>query len=154
MTYGLIGYPITHSFSQPYFTDKFAKMGLADTHRYFDFPMENFQGFDKLKATYPDLKGLNVTIPHKQNVLPFLDRIDPAAKRIGAVNCIRIEADGTTTGYNTDYVPSINERSTCTKVSNMATRRLQIQIVLNYYPVFCHYYISPSSHVLLIVSNS
>ncbi|MFT5999016.1 MAG: shikimate dehydrogenase [Neolewinella sp.] len=104
MTYGLIGYPITHSFSQPYFTDKFAKMGLADTHQYLNFAVEHFQGFKDLKATHPDLKGLNVTIPHKQNVLPFLDRIDPAAKRIGAVNCIRIEADGTTTGYNTDYL--------------------------------------------------
>lgn len=104
MTYGLIGYPITHSFSQPYFTDKFAKMGLAATHQYFDFPMEHFQGFEGLKEKYPDLKGLNVTIPHKQNVLPFLDRIDPAAKRIGAVNCIRVEADGTTFGYNTDYI--------------------------------------------------
>lgn len=104
MTYGLIGYPITHSFSQPYFTDKFAKMGLAKTHQYSNFPIEHFQGFDDLKAKHPDLKGLNVTIPHKQNVLPFLDQIDPAAKRIGAVNCIRVEADGTTSGYNTDYI--------------------------------------------------
>jgi shikimate dehydrogenase len=104
MTYGLIGYPITHSFSKPYFTDKFAEIGLAETHRYHNFPIEEFKGFDSLKETYPDLKGLNVTIPHKQNVLPFLDRIDPAAARIGAVNCIRIEADGTTTGYNTDYM--------------------------------------------------
>ena len=53
MTYGLIGYPITHSFSQPYFTDKFAKMGLADTHQYLNFPIEDFQGFDNLKAKYP-----------------------------------------------------------------------------------------------------
>ncbi|MFK8165544.1 MAG: shikimate dehydrogenase [Lewinella sp.] len=104
MTYGLIGYPITHSFSKPYFTDKFAEMGLGSTHSYHNFPVEDFQGFDQLKAAYPDLKGLNVTIPHKQNVLPFLDRVDPAAARIGAVNCIRIEADGTTTGYNTDYM--------------------------------------------------
>jgi len=104
MTYGLIGYPLSHSFSQGYFTDKFAELGLAATHRYHNFAIEQFTGFDGLFADHPDLRGLNVTIPHKQNVIPFLDRFDPAAKRIGAVNCIRVEDDGTLTGFNTDYL--------------------------------------------------
>ena len=104
MTFGLIGYPLSHSFSQGYFTDKFAQLGLADTHRYLNFALPEFTGFGDLLAAHPDLRGLNVTIPHKQNVVPHLDRLDPAAERIGAVNCIRVADDGTTTGYNTDYL--------------------------------------------------
>lgn len=104
MTYGLIGYPLSHSFSKGYFTDKFAQLGLSDTHQYLNFAIKDFTGFADLRTAHPDLKGINVTIPHKQNVIPFLDRLDPAAKNIGAVNCIRVEADGTLTGYNTDYL--------------------------------------------------
>lgn len=104
MTYGLLGYPLSHSFSQGYFTNKFAKLGLADTHRYLNFAIEDFMGFEDLRTRLPDLKGINVTIPHKQNVIPYLDRLDPAAERIGAVNCIRVEKDGTLTGFNTDYL--------------------------------------------------
>lgn len=104
MTYGLIGYPLTHSFSQPYFTDKFSKLGFSASHRYLNFEIEDFTGFADLRAKHPDLRGLNVTIPHKVNVMPFLDRIDPAAKNIGAVNCIRVEKDGTLSGFNTDYL--------------------------------------------------
>jgi shikimate dehydrogenase len=104
MTYGLIGFPLTHSFSKGYFTDKFAELGLADSHRYLNFEIEDFQGFKELLAEHPGLRGLNVTIPHKVNVMPYLDRIDPAAKNIGAVNCIRVEADGTLSGFNTDYL--------------------------------------------------
>lgn len=104
MTYGLIGYPLSHSFSQGYFTEKFTKLGLGATHQYLNFAIENFQGFEELRAKHPDLKGINVTIPHKQNVIPYLDRLDPAAEHIGAVNCIRVEKDGTLTGFNTDYL--------------------------------------------------
>lgn len=104
MTFGLLGYPLTHSFSRSYFTEKFAELGLSDTHRYLNFEIETFTGFEELRAEHSDLRGINVTIPHKQNVIPFLDRLDPAAKNIGAVNCIRVEADGTLTGFNTDYL--------------------------------------------------
>ena len=104
MTYGLIGYPLSHSFSKPYFTAKFAELGLADTHEYRNFVIEKFTGFEKILKEYPDVRGLNVTIPHKQNVIPFLDAIDPAAASIGAVNCIRVDTDGKTTGFNTDYL--------------------------------------------------
>lgn len=109
MTYGLIGYPLSHSFSKDYFTDKFDGMGLSETHRYVNFAIERFTGFKELRADHPDLKGLNVTIPHKQHVIPYLDRLDPAAKRIGAVNCIRVEADGSLTGFNTDYLGFQND---------------------------------------------
>jgi len=76
MTYGLIGFPLSHSFSQGYFTEKFDELGLADTHRYLNFAIEDFRGFDELRQLHPDLKGINVTIPHKQNVIPFLFNTD------------------------------------------------------------------------------
>lgn len=104
MTFGIIGHPLTHSFSGGYFTKKFSELGLAASHRYLNFPMEDVAGFLELLGRYPDLRGINVTLPHKQTVIPLLDRLDPAAERIGAVNCIRFEQDGTTTGFNTDYL--------------------------------------------------
>ena len=102
--YGLIGFPLGHSFSKGYFTEKFEKMGLSDTHIYEKFELENINDFPALlKAQSPNLRGLNVTIPHKQNVIPFLDVVDDAALKIGAVNTIKIMEDGTTKGFNTDY---------------------------------------------------
>ncbi|MGA0557561.1 shikimate dehydrogenase family protein [Larkinella sp. VNQ87] len=101
--YGLIGYPLTHSFSQKYFTEKFEKEGIPDS-RYELFELPDISAFPNLIASTPDLVGLNVTIPHKQAVVPFLDELDPAsAGRIGAVNTIRILPDGRKIGYNTDY---------------------------------------------------
>ena len=104
MTFGLIGYPLSHSFSARYFTEKFAELGLADSHRYLNFPMEDISGFCELRDMYPDLRGVNVTIPHKQAVIPLLDELDPVAARIGAVNCIRFDDEGRTIGFNTDYI--------------------------------------------------
>ena len=102
--YGLIGFPLGHSFSKGYFTEKFEKMGLSNTHVYEKFELENINDFSALlKAQSPNLMGLNVTIPHKQNVIPFLDAVDEAALKIGAVNTIKIMQDGTTKGFNTDY---------------------------------------------------
>jgi shikimate dehydrogenase len=100
--FGLIGYPLTHSFSKKYFTQKFKDEGITDTV-YELFPLPEIELLPKLIASQPNLYGLNVTIPHKQIVLPYLDEIDPAAKKIGAVNVIKISAEGTTTGYNSDY---------------------------------------------------
>ncbi|MCD8185971.1 MAG: shikimate dehydrogenase [Rikenellaceae bacterium] len=102
--FGLIGYPLGHSFSSGYFTRKFREMGLEDC-RYDNFPLETADRLLELIACTPDLLGLNVTIPYKQAVLPFLERFDPQAERIGAVNCIRItRKDGIPhlTGYNAD----------------------------------------------------
>lgn len=100
--YGLIGFPLTHSFSKKYFTEKFEQLNISDLHCYELFEMEDFNELPALLAKHPDLRGLNVTIPHKQNVQQFLDEIDSAAKRIGAVNVIKI-SDKKLIGYNSDH---------------------------------------------------
>lgn len=100
--YGLIGFPLTHSFSKHYFTEKFERLHLAETHQYELFELPNFRDFPALMAQYPDLRGLNVTIPHKQTIQQFLDSIDPAAERIGAVNVIKV-TQGKLIGYNSDH---------------------------------------------------
>ena len=87
--YGLIGYPLGHSFSQKYFTDKFEKEGIEDCE-YVSFPLQNIKELSKLLKNNPELCGLNVTIPHKIGVHYFLDKISPTAKIIDAVNCIKI----------------------------------------------------------------
>ncbi|TZF85772.1 shikimate dehydrogenase (plasmid) [Pedobacter sp. BS3] len=88
--YGLIGYPIKHSFSKGYFTRKFEEQGLTD-HVYELFELANISDLPDLLKAHPDLCGLNVTIPHKIGVMYYLDKIDPAAKEIDAVNCIKIK---------------------------------------------------------------
>jgi shikimate dehydrogenase len=98
--YGLIGYPLTHSFSQKYFTEKFSRENISDC-RYLNFPMPDITELPALLRLHPGLKGLNVTIPHKTAVMSFLQEVDEEAKAIGAVNCISIE-EGKLTGYNTD----------------------------------------------------
>ena len=100
--FGLIGYPLGHSFSKRYFTEKFEQLGLQDSHAYTQFEIPSIDEFPALLAT-PDIKGFNVTIPYKQQIIPFLDEIDSAAARIGAVNTIKILPDGRTRGYNSDY---------------------------------------------------
>lgn len=102
--FGLIGYPLGHSFSKGYFSKKFDEMGLSKTHAYELFPIPQIEDLPILMAEHKQhLKGLNVTIPYKQQVLPYLDQIDPAAERIGAVNTIKFMPDGTSKGFNTDY---------------------------------------------------
>jgi shikimate dehydrogenase len=101
--YGLIGFPLTHSFSKRYFTEKFVEMGISDTHHYELFELQDYTQLPQLVQNQPDLRGLNVTIPHKQNVLPYLDEITDAARRIGAVNVIKITNDKRLIGYNSDY---------------------------------------------------
>jgi shikimate dehydrogenase len=99
--YGLIGYPLSHSFSKRYFTDKFDKEGIADA-RYELFELEDIQGLPDLLKQHPKLAGMNVTIPHKQQVMRYLDELDASAKQVGAVNTIRFD-EGKRIGYNTDY---------------------------------------------------
>lgn len=103
LRFGLIGYPLEHSFSKRYFTDKFEREGIADA-RYELYPLPDIHGFPELIAKIPDLRGLNVTIPHKQSVIPFLTDLDDTARAIGAVNVIHIQSGGRRTGYNTDAV--------------------------------------------------
>ena len=102
--FGLIGYPLTHSFSKKYFTDKFEKERIKNC-RYELFEMENVdEALPSLVEQFTELKGLNVTIPHKQSVLKHLSEIDPAAKKIGAVNVIKVLDNGKgLKGYNSDY---------------------------------------------------
>ena len=101
--YGLIGYPLSHSFSKQYFAQKFAREGIADAS-YELFPVESINALPQLLQKHPTLVGLNVTIPYKQQVMPFLTRLDPVAERIGAVNTIRVHAEASEyVGYNSDY---------------------------------------------------
>lgn len=97
---GLIGYPLAHSFSPAYFTNKFEKLGLHEW-TYTLFPLEDIALFPALCDKHPDLVGLNVTIPYKQTILPYLDFMDNDAAQIGAVNTIVFAEDGCH-GYNTD----------------------------------------------------
>ena len=98
--FGLVGRDISYSFSPGYFGEKFRKLGLGDcTYEIFDLP--EIGAFPDLLARYPDLEGLNVTIPYKEAVLPYLDTIDPEAREIGAVNTIRLRG-GRKEGFNTD----------------------------------------------------
>lgn len=104
MTYlGLIGYPLSHSFSEGYFTEKFAREGISDRFCYETHPLAQITELPALIARKPGLLGLNVTIPYKEAVLPYLDELDPAAAEIGAVNTIHFK-DGRSIGYNTDVV--------------------------------------------------
>lgn len=96
--FGLIGYPLSHSFSPRYFAEKFKKEGIEDAV-YNLYPLEDISAFEALKNK--NISGLNVTIPYKETIIPYLDEISPEAQEIGAVNTIRFNA-GRTIGYNTD----------------------------------------------------
>ena len=102
LLFGLIGYPLGHSFSKAYFSQKFEKEEIQNCS-YELFPLSNLNLLPELLARHPDLKGLNVTIPYKESVMQYLDFIDSGANRIGAVNVIRINSDGKLFGYNSDY---------------------------------------------------
>jgi shikimate dehydrogenase len=90
--YGLIGYPLSHSFSKKYFTEKFKNENITDA-AYELYPLENVKDLQDLLDKYPNISGLNVTIPHKVAVLPFLDWIEHDARKAGAVNCICVIAE-------------------------------------------------------------
>lgn len=98
--FGLIGYPLSHSFSKNYFSQKFIDEGIANCN-YELYPIKSIDEFPALLKTLPDLNGMNVTIPYKEAILPFLNEVSTAVKEIGACNCIRVQ-DGHLTGYNTD----------------------------------------------------
>ena len=101
-TYGLIGYPLEHSFSGKYFAEKFEKEGIQNCE-YRLFPIENIQEFKQLKTQ--GIAGLNVTIPYKEKIIPFLDELDEPVQEIKAVNTIKfIKKDNTIVkkGFNTD----------------------------------------------------
>ncbi|MBS1504272.1 MAG: shikimate dehydrogenase [Bacteroidetes bacterium] len=90
--YGLIGFPLSHSFSKKFFTEKFEREKIDDC-KYELFSIEHINELPELLHKHPDLCGLNVTVPHKINVLRYLDWIEHDARSAGAVNCIRITAE-------------------------------------------------------------
>lgn len=100
--YGLIGYPLSHSFSRRYFTKKFEEEGLTDC-RYELFAIETIDKLDGLLTANPELRGLNVTVPYKRQVISFLDSTNNLPKGLDACNCILIR-NGKLDGYNTDHV--------------------------------------------------
>jgi len=103
--YGIIGFPLAHSFSPAFFTRKFKTLGIRETYR--SFPLSHIEALPALLEDFPLLKGLNVTIPYKMSVLPYLHALSDAAREMGAVNCIRIDR-GKLTGFNTD-APAFKE---------------------------------------------
>lgn len=100
--FGLIGFPLGHSFSRGYFNEKFLREGIDA--RYENYPLSSAILVRSLVNENPALAGLNVTIPYKEAVIPFLDETDPEASRIGAVNTIAITPERRLIGYNTDVI--------------------------------------------------
>ncbi len=100
--FGLVGYPLGHSYSRDYFVKKFKDLGLED-HIYEFFEMEFLNEFPALWLTHTDLVGVNVTVPHKENVIRFLDHQDISVIKVGAANVI-MKKKGKLVGYNTDYL--------------------------------------------------
>jgi shikimate dehydrogenase len=103
--YGLIGYPLGHSFSISYFNQKFADENIDA--EYVNFEIPSIDDLQEILDTNLDLLGLNVTIPYKEKVIPFLDSISPEAQAIGAVNVIRIKHEGKKVklkGFNSDVI--------------------------------------------------
>lgn len=103
MHYGLIGQSLQHSFSPAFFAARFTDWGLSKTHTYQAFELPTIEDFPALLQA-KKLSGLNVTIPYKESIIPFLDELHPDAAAIGAVNTIALDENGRTHGYNTDVV--------------------------------------------------
>jgi shikimate dehydrogenase len=100
--YGLIGYPLTHSLSEQYFTQKFIEEGIEDCF-YERFSMPSIADLHEILNSHQDLRGFNITIPYKKEVLAFLTERSKAVEEVGACNCVKIES-GKLIGYNTDVI--------------------------------------------------
>lgn len=100
--YGLIGYPLSHSFSQRYFADKFLQESIENVV-YENYPIPSIQALDTILVQYPDLCGFNVTIPYKKDILAYLASSTHAVQEMGACNCVKI-TNGKLIGYNTDVI--------------------------------------------------
>ncbi len=99
--YGLIGFPLSHSFSGKYFDDKFKREGITDC----EYRLFEIESIEKVRELFDreELRGFNVTIPYKHEIIPFLDELDHSAEKVGAVNVVKIFSDGRRKGYNSDY---------------------------------------------------
>jgi shikimate dehydrogenase len=100
--FGLIGYPLSHSFSQKFFTEKFLQENIVNAN-YDNFPIPSIESFAALWKENPNLEGLNVTIPYKKEVIPFLQHSSAVVQEIHACNCIR-KFNNELYGYNTDVI--------------------------------------------------
>ena len=100
--YCLIGRPLGHSFSARYFAEKFAREGISDVCRYDLCELPSIEALPEMLRSMEGLVGFNVTIPYKQQIIPYLDAMSDEARAIGAVNCVRVGDDGSLVGYNTD----------------------------------------------------
>lgn len=102
LKFGLVGQNISYSFSKKYFTEKFSILHF-DNCEYSNFDIQDIKDFPKIIAETKGLKGLNVTIPYKQDIIPYLDELSKTAKKIGAVNTISFGKKKRLKGHNTDY---------------------------------------------------
>ncbi len=100
--FGLVGKKLSHSFSKEYFEGKFIYLNLTD-HIYYLFELNKISELPALIQTHPELRGLNVTIPYKEEIIPLLNNLDDIAQKVGAVNVVKVEDDKTLSGFNTDY---------------------------------------------------
>ena len=100
--FGLLGKSLGHSFSKDYFTKKFSMLNL--NHIYQNIELDNIADIIPFVKEHKNLKGFNVTVPYKEEIIPFLDDIDPVAKEVGAVNTVKIYEDGMLKGFNTDVI--------------------------------------------------
>ena len=133
--YGLIGYPLEHSFSKKYFTEKFRKEGIAA--RFELFPLQSIAEFTRITAETSNIKGLAVTIPYKVNVIPFLTRLTEHAQQIRAVNCIEF-AQGELIGHNTDaigfeksLIPILTQKTRGALILGRGGAAMAVQFVLD-----------------------
>jgi len=118
--YGIIGYPLGHSFSKRYFTEKFLREGIAD-NSYESFPIKTIDELKEVITQNPDLCGINITIPHKQTILSQLDDTTKLPKGLSACNCIKI-IKGKFIGYNTDVIAF--EKTLLSRLKNYHTEAL------------------------------
>lgn len=99
--YGLIGYPLSHSFSKKYFSNKFRQENIANSN----YELFEISGIEQVENIFllKNLQGFNVTIPYKHDIMTYMDNFDRSAQKVGAVNVVKIDRDGMKTGYNSDY---------------------------------------------------
>ena len=118
--FGIIGYPLDHSFSQKYFSEKFQREGIMGC-KYETYPIKSIDELERVLRQEPQLEGLNITIPHKQSILSFLDDSTNIPFGLNACNCVRI-VDGKLIGYNTDVIGF--ERSLLSRLNDHHTKAL------------------------------
>jgi shikimate dehydrogenase len=142
--FGLIGYPLSHSFSKKYFAGKFEKEGFSDC-RYENFPIETIHEIPKLLKEHPNLEGLNVTIPYKEQVLAFLHSKNTIVEAINASNCISIR-NGHLRGHNTDVAgfeqslePLLRPHHNKAFILGTGGASKAVEYVLHKKNITCHY---------------